>query len=210
MNIKKACSFIFDSENNVIFVLLSFYVLGFVFGLIHSYQNGVQAVDSVNVILNDNFVEVFFEPFFVLLVIFLAGFAVFGLPVAVFSVMYSGVLVGVLFSAFVISYGFKGSFILTVFGSLFYIVRLISALFVSFSSIRLSIVLLNVFRNNSRCVSPKVYLYPHIIKFLFFSMLLFLSAVIYSYVSVPLIKIIFWKEKDYDKGLWRILLISSR
>lgn len=191
MRIKKMLSFLFECESKVIYLLFLFYMLGFFFGTVYSVKNGVQALSfDLNYYFKETIIEVLLKNIIILFILFLSGFAAFGLPIVLFTLLYAGMSLGVLCAAIVLVYGFKGSFIFALICFIYFAVMLICYVFVSFSSLRLSLVLLNVFRNNSKYISPRVYSLPHIIKFFVFSAVLFLSSVYYVYVAKTFLKIL--------------------
>ncbi len=182
LNIKKAVNFIFDCEFRVLAVFSLFFLIGICFGSFYSCGISTSAEFS-NSFIADNLFSLFIKNFLLLAAVFFLGYTVFGAPLIFFVIIYSGVSCGLFLGTVCTFYGFRGALVASICFYLFYLVNFISVVYISFSSLRLSIALYNVFKNNTRYVSPSVYSKPHAVKFLIFSLFTFLSCIYYVYIA---------------------------
>lgn len=182
LKIKKAVNFIFECEFRAVAVLSLFFLLGMVFGAFYSCKMDLSA-DMAKNIITDNLLSLFLKNLLLLTAVFLLGYTVIGAPGICFILIYSGVSCGMFLGIFTGFYGFRGSIVAALCFYLFYFINLISLVYVSFSSLRLSLALYNVFKNNTRYVSPNVYSKPHMLKFLVFAVLTLLSCTYYVYIG---------------------------
>ena len=182
LKIKKAVNFIFECEFKAIVVLSMFFLFGMIFGAIHSCKMDLPS-DVVKSIISDNLMTLCLKNLLILTFAFLLGYTVIGAPLICFIIVYSGISCGLFLGIFSINFGFRGSFVAALCFYLFYFINLISLVFVSFSSIRLSLALYNVFKNNTRYVSPGIYSKPHMIKFSAFAAFTLFSCVYYIYIA---------------------------
>lgn len=183
----KIADFIFEYEQKVFLILFAVFFIGMTCGSYSCFtlqtSLGEAFVASSG---GDLFVDMLVKNLLALVISFLLGYTVIGFPFLCFYVLYSGICFGVFISLFTYSYGVMGCIIASVVMFPYYFTVIASELFVTFSSIRLSAALFNVFKDGTRYISPKVYSSPHIIKFFVFSALTAIATFFYSYVAIPL------------------------
>ena len=182
LNIKKVISFIFECEFRVVAVLSLFFLLGIFFGSFYSCRLEMSS-ELVNSMISDNLLSVFIKNLLLLSAVFLLGYTVLGTPLIFFIIIYSGVSCGLFLGTFCAFYGFRGALVASLCFYLFYFINFVSIIYVYFSSLRLSIALYNVFKNNTRYVSPSIYSKPHILKFSIFAVFLLVSSLYYVYIA---------------------------
>lgn len=183
MGLKKTIGFIFECEFKVIYILSAFYLLGIICGSFYSIKIGGDSQVLVSSILADSFLTLLLKNLLIIVLLFLLGYTVIGAPLICFLLMYSGVGCGLFCGIFVLRHGFVGCVLAALGFFLFYFINFISQVLVSFSSLRLSFALYNVFKNNTRYVSPDVYSRPHIFKFTIFCALTTISCLYYFYIA---------------------------
>lgn len=190
MKFKKIIVNAFESEFKVIVLLFLFYIIGFIFSCYYCFSNQISATVFTNVFISNSFNTVLFKNLVLLLAVFLAGYTAFGIPVILLSLVYLGMANAALFSYFISNHLIKGLLLSFVFNFAYIFIVLISLLFVSFSSLRLTLITFNSFRFNNKYISPASYSPPHILKFTVFFILIFISTIIYSYLLLPILNYI--------------------
>lgn len=183
LKIKKTVNFIFECEFRVVVVLLLFFLLGMVFGTFYSCNISSIEADTAKSIVSNDFISLCFKNLLLLTAVFLLGYTVIGAPLICFVLIYSGVSCGLFLGIFTSVYGFRGSVVAASCFYIFYLLNLMSLVFVAFSSLRLSFALYNVFKNNTRYVSPNIYSKPHMLKFCVFAGLTVLACLYYVYIA---------------------------
>ena len=182
LKFKKAVNFIFECEFKVAAALSLFFILGMVFGAFYSCKMDLSA-DMAGNLITDDVLSLILKNLLLLTVVFLMGYTVIGAPLICFIIVYSGVSCGMFLGIFTGFYGFRGCVAAAICFYLFYLINLMSLVFVCFSSLRLSLALYNVFKNNTRYVSPGIYSKPHIVKFSVFAALTLFSCLYYVYIA---------------------------
>lgn len=192
MKLKKWMRFFFECETKLFFFMLVIFIAGIIWGSVSLKINNVQATetDILSIIDMSGFKNLFFKNYLLIIVSFLLGFSAIGVPFICFVLLFDGICLGIFLERIVLCYGFKGLSIAT--ASLFVVVliKFISIAVISFSSIRLSLTLFNVFHDNTRYVSPKYYAKPHVVKFIFFSLVNVINAFICVF-SFKLLAVVF-------------------
>ena len=185
MRMVKFLSFIFEYERKVYFLLFTLFLIGFGFGCYHGLGNNTY-VDSI---FNSDtaWISVFLKDSICLFITFILGYTVIGFPLLCSNVVFYGIYCGIFLSKFSAVYGIKGALCSGVVLLPYYFVVITTLLLLTFSSLRMSVALFNVFKNGTRFISPKVYSLPHIVKFIVFLILIFIISLIYSFVLQPFI-----------------------
>ena len=184
MKFKKAYLSVFECEHKVFLILFAFYFIGFVYGLFFTSKSGGQALNEV---FYENFWTLFLKNFSLIFLTFIFGYTPFGTPIIVFINCYNGICSGILSANIIISCGVKGALLISFLFYLYFLLIFISIVFVSFSSLRLSFVVFNMFRDENKYISANFYAKPHFLKFIFFTVLTVIATGYYIYVASPII-----------------------
>ena len=184
MRLKKLINTVFESEFKVILILYSFYVIGFVFALISN-----SALNFGQTLRFDSFTQLLFKNSIFLFSVFLSGYTAFGIPLICFSLIYLGMSNSLLITYYTINYGLKGILFCNLIFSVYFSIVLISFLYTSFSSLRLTLIMFNSFKPKSRFISPAAYSLPHFIRFVFFAIFTAIITFLYSYILVPFLNL---------------------
>lgn len=187
MKYKNIFKLIFEYEQKVFVILFAVFFIGFLFGSFFVFFDG-NAVDTsvlFEYTYTQLFTDVLVKNLILMIVMFVLGYTAIGSPVLFFCILYSGIYLGVLISSFTYTYGFKGCIASSLMFFPYYLLLVCSLFFITFSSLRLSVSLFNVFKSGTRYISPKKYCKPHILKFVFFSAITLLSSFIFSFISIP-------------------------
>ena len=179
---------LFDFEDKVIAILAVFYLIGVFVGCFFQHVENVQAFDSF---VSESFLSVFFKNIFCAFLSFVIGYTAFGLPIICFLNFYSGVCLGTVGVYFCFSLGLKGAFLFSFFWFLFAFVNSVCLFFISFSSLRLSLVIHNSLKNSSRIITTDAYAKPHLIRFLFFTFFIFVSSLFQKFIVMNLFNLLF-------------------
>ncbi len=177
---KKMADFIFECELRVMLLLSVFFFIGMAFGAYHSCG---EAAGELSDVMAGEIIPLYLKNLLMLFVTFVLGYTVIGAPLICGAVIYGGVCCGLFCGLAVNLAGLaKGTLVIALF-YVFYFVNVLCLLLMSFSSLRLSLALYNVFKNNTRYVSPEVYSKPHLLKFVVFSAFTFLSCAYYVFAA---------------------------
>ncbi len=189
MKDNKVFSFLFEYEKKVFIILFAVFLLGFVCGSYSlfiksdiSYTTDVFSLQAANL-----FKKMLFSNFWLFVITFLSGYNVIAFPFMFILILYNGINIGVTISSFTYFYGLKGALIYSCLLLPFIIILILSHYFITFSSLRLSASLYNVFKEGTRYISPKVYSRPHIIKFVFYFILTSISLALYCFIFMPIV-----------------------
>lgn len=193
MKFKLFINSVFEYEQKVFILLFTFFTTGQLFSSIYIFLNKTKFDLNIN-LLNEQANTVVFKNLLALFIIFLLGYTVIGLPFICLSVLYSGVLIGAKISFFILCYGAKGCILSAVILFLYYFTFVISCMYISFSAIRLSVALYNLFKTETRYVSPRYYSRAHITKYIAFSLFTIIVSLYYCYIAQPIFNKILWKE----------------
>ena len=196
MKISGFVNFVLDYERKVYIILFMLLSLGFIYGCYFSFTD---RAGDLGVLFNKSneiniWISVVLKDAICIFVTFILGYTVIGFPFLCINVVLYGIYFGIALSEYTVQFGIKGFLIFSFAFFPYYFVFITSLIFLTFSSLRMSVALFNVFKNGTRFISPKSYSVPHIVKCLFF---LFLNSVI-SFVFFnfiyPVINKILWKE----------------
>ena len=125
-----------------------------------------------------------------LFTVFLSGYTAFGIPLICVALIYLGMSDALFVSYFSINFGLKGYFLIIPISILYITPILFCFLYVSFSSLRLTLITFNTFKPKSRFIQPSTYSYPHFCRFLFYLFLLFICSLLYYFVFIPILNVI--------------------
>ena len=192
MKIKKAFTFIFECEYKVLLALFLLFCIGIVYGcfsstVIHSLSGQVNTYSVRSLIVADNLFSFYLKNLLILIFIFISGFSALGIPFICFSIIYYGVTCGAFFISFLYLGDIKVFFASVLCFYFYYFINFVISACLAFSSIRLSLVLINVFRTDNHHVDPRVYCIPHLIKFISYSVVNFLSSAFYIFIANKLL-----------------------
>ena len=168
MKIKNTFTKIFQYEQKVFLTLFAVFFIGFSFGAFYIYQSE-NSVDLLgHLIYGKSLHNFYISNSVVFLIISFLGMTLFALPTVYLCIIFSGVNSGFLISCYTYDKDVVSSvlFLLCIFPAVLLIT--FSHFFISFSSLRFSYALNNVFKSNTRYISPKKYLVPHILSIVFF------------------------------------------
>jgi len=183
MKFKKFISVILDCESSVFAVLLFFYFIGFVYGC---FSESILSVQADNIYLT-SFANILLQNLFVLISLFLLAYSAIAAPFICFVMVYWGVCNGLFCEAVCLNSGLKGVVALILCYFLQFFMYLIFFITLSYSSLKTSFALLQVFKNNTRYISPAEYSKPHIIKFVVFFILVCVLSAFDFYLLRPLL-----------------------
>ena len=192
MRISKITDFLFDYERKVYFLLFILFFIGFAFGTYHSLCGDLNA--GSNFTTSNTWVSLLFKESFCLFITFILGFTVIGFPILCLNIVLYGVYCGIYLTGYTATHGLNGIFTSTLLLFPYFFITVTVLILMTFSSIRMSVALFNVFKNGTRFISPKNYSFPHILKYIIFQFLIFFVSVISSYILQPVIYKILWKE----------------
>lgn len=182
MKVKRAFAYLFDCEFKAVAVLSLFILVGLCYGAY--YIAGVHESTELCAALSLGTVaDISVKYIFLLFVVFLLGYAVIGVPIVCFILLYYGMSTGIFLGAYGCLYGLKGCAVAAVCFYFFYLSLTLCVLNISYSSVRLSFALYSVFKNNTRFVSPRIYSKPHIIRFFALAVLVFIACVYYVFIG---------------------------
>ena len=191
LKIRQAVNFLFECEFKVIALLSAFIVFGLALGSFYGFGLSLGQGTDLGAFLSTGYFELLVKTLVVLLSSFLLGYTVVGAPLILFVLLYWGTCCGLFMSAVASNLGFKGCLLFGILFSVFFLVSFFSLILISFSSLRLSLALFGVFKNDTRYVSPKVYSNPHIIRFLVFACFDAVSCAYCVYVAGPLVSLFY-------------------
>lgn len=193
MKLIKWLKFFFECETKLLFIFLSLFTVGYIWGAFSLFSYDVQAIlnEDILFLYNGCFSELFFRNIIVLISVFFIGYSAIGLPFISFILIYNGVCFGIASQALLINYGLKSNIIVIIFLFLNFFVYFVSLSCVSFSSMRMSLALFNVFKNETRYVSPGFYSKPHIIKLLFYIVISVVNCVFTCLIFKLLNRLVF-------------------
>ena len=197
MKYKNLHKIIFEYEQKVFVLLFAVFFIGFLAGSLSVFNNTSYIEISEPVLHKLYFCSILAFCAF-LIILFTLGFTSFGLPFIIFINLFSGLFLSVIGCSITVSYGYVGCIVYSLFMLPLFLVIVLSLLYISYSSIRLSGALFNVFKSGTRFISPCEYLLPHIFKFIFFFLSTLIISIIYNYIFIPLFLKILWKEHLYD------------
>lgn len=187
MKIKRFLNFIFECENKVLIAFSLFYFAGFVLGCVFVFSDNVQAV---RLLLSETFLGLAFKNLLLLSVIFMFGYTPFSMPVIIFASFFDGIYISIICSSFVIDYGIKGSLIVTLLFFVYFVCNIISIFSISYSSLRLSLMVGTIFKSNYKYFSINTYTTPHLIKFISLSVFTLIYSGYYVFFAQEIAEII--------------------
>lgn len=187
MKDNKISSFIFEYEKKVFIILLVVFLIGFVWGSYTVFHTPLST--ELNLSLNQQplfiFKKLITSYFWLFLVTFLSGYNVVGFPIMFILLLFNGINIGVMFCSVTFLDGLKSYLFYIIILLPFLVISVLSHYFITFSSLRLSASLYNVFKEGTRYISPKVYSKPHIIKFAFYFSITIISLAFCCFILMP-------------------------
>ena len=154
---------LFEYDNKVLLIFLTIFFISFIFGSFYLFN----CSNIINAEVPQIIYDFLIRDFLFLIVLFLLGYTVVGLPLLFFSNIILGIFCGITVSCFTYLFSFKGCMYYCIILYPYFFVFVISCFYVISSSLRLTVSLYNVFKEGTRYISPKVYSRPHIFKFVF-------------------------------------------
>jgi len=187
MRISKFTDFIFDYERKVYILLFVLFSIGFGFGIYYSLCGEVNGDAVNNFCSNDTWLNLLFKESLCLFITFILGFTVIGFPLLCLNVVFYGIYCGIYLSEYSLASGLNGALTSSVVLFPYFFITVTALILMTFSSLRMSVALFNVFKNGTRFISPKVYSLPHILKCVFFQVLIFFMSVVNTYLLQPVV-----------------------
>lgn len=189
MKIKSTFITIFQYEQKVFITLFAVFFIGFSFGSFYIGEHSNN--DLIYFILSKKYIfDFYIKNIILFFLLSLSGFTLFALPSVFLCILFSGIHCSFLISNSIHIDNLAKSIILSL--ATFPVVLFVVTpnFFVSFSSLRNSCSLSNVYKNNTRYISPKLYLIPHIITTIFFLIFMITSFTLYNFVYLFILKFI--------------------
>ena len=131
MKFKTFIKSIFEFEQKVFVLLYVFLLTGQLFSSCYIFLNKNKFDLNIS-LLNEQANTVVLKNLLALFIIFLLGYTVIGLPFICLGVLYSGILIGIKVSLFILCFGVKGSIISAFILFIYYFIYVISCLYISF------------------------------------------------------------------------------
>lgn len=188
MKAGKFFSQIFECESKVFIIIFSFYALGIVFGSVSACNLEYNNIHTLNcdvfeLFFSDSFIQLFLKNLIIISLAFFLGYSVIGMPFICFVVLYDGICCGIFCTTFSVFWGLKGVLCSALCFYIYFFLKLICVICLSFSSLRLSLALLSVFKSDTRYISPREYSIPHIIKYTVFIVITLFDVLYYFYIA---------------------------
>lgn len=180
---------VFFYEQKAFILLFCLFFIGQTFGSFYFFSSA-ESFEIKNILTDQTVAHMFLGDFLFLFLLFITGYTIIGFPVICLAVLYRGLCFGIQVCALTYTYGVKGCFLTAILLVLYYIAVIFSNMFVSFSSLKMSIMIYNIYKSETRLLSPKAYSKPHIIRFIIFSVVLFLAALYYKFIATPILTLI--------------------
>ena len=187
MNFKKCIHNVFECEQKVFTIMFAFFLTGFIFGCFYTSFNSVQAFDNL---LSETVISLTLKNVFLIFLVFVFGYTPFGFPLIAFVILSSGICNGIMSYNAVANLNFISVFFVTVLLFVYFSLNIIALFIVSFSSIRLSLIVFNIFRDN-KMFSAKTYAKIHLLKFIFFFIFSVIPSVYFSCFASKIISTIY-------------------
>ncbi len=189
MKISRFVNFVLDYERKVYIILFILFSLGLVYGCYFSLSG---KAGDLEVIFNksnelDIWISVILKDTICILITFILGYTVIGFPFLCFNIVLYGIYFGIALSRYTVIYGVKGALISSFAFFPYYFVLITSLILLTFSSLRMSVALFNVFKSGTRFISPKTYSVPHIVKCLVFLLFNIVFSFVFSNFVYPIV-----------------------